>query len=90
VETAFALAPGRVADRVIETEHGFEIAGVAREEPREASFEDLRDSIRRGSRRSPREGVAGVHERDLEQGRRRSDEKALEQLASETAHKRSR
>ncbi|WP_242393560.1 peptidylprolyl isomerase [Anaeromyxobacter oryzisoli] len=46
-EAAFAAKPGQVVDRVIETEHGFQLLKVlAHEEGQEARFEDLREGIR--------------------------------------------
>ncbi len=47
VEVAFALQPGRVAERVVETQRGFEVVKVlAREEGREASYEEMREGIK--------------------------------------------
>lgn len=91
-EAAFALAPGRVADRVIETAHGFEIVkALAREERRDASFEDLRDSIK-ARLTADRRDKAFQEFMDAIWNRSdvKIDDKALEQLASETAHKRYR
>lgn len=46
-EAAFSARPGPAAERVIETEQGFQIVKVlSREEGREASFDELRDAIR--------------------------------------------
>jgi parvulin-like peptidyl-prolyl isomerase len=46
-EVAFSAPPGRVVDRVVETEQGFQIVKViARETGREASYDELRDPIR--------------------------------------------
>lgn len=47
VEAAFGLQAGRVAERVVETERGFEVVKLlAREEGREASFEELGEGIK--------------------------------------------
>lgn len=46
-EAVFAARPGQVLDGVIETEEGFQLVKVlAREEGREASFDELREGIR--------------------------------------------
>jgi hypothetical protein len=46
-EVAFSAPPGRIADRVIETEQGFQLVKViAREAAHEASYDELRDPIK--------------------------------------------
>jgi hypothetical protein len=46
-DVAFTVAPGRIVERVVETAHGFHVVKVlAREEGREASFDELREAIK--------------------------------------------
>jgi hypothetical protein len=46
-EAAFALSPGQIVERVLESEQGFQIVKlIAREEGSEASYEALRESIK--------------------------------------------
>ncbi len=46
-EVAFAAPPGRIVERVLETEQGFQVVKViAREAGREASYDELRDAIK--------------------------------------------
>lgn len=91
-EAAYALAPGRLAERVIETEQGFQLVKVlAVEESREASYDGLRDSIRARLTADRREKafeefIAAIwKDADVT-----IDEKALEKLASEKTQKTSK
>lgn len=91
-EAAFSVQPGRIVDRVVETEQGFQVVKVlAREEGRGASYEELRETIRARlttDRRDKafKEFVDAIWSRaDV-----KIDEKALEMLATEKMEKRSR
>lgn len=84
-EAVFAARPGQVLDGVIETEEGFQLVKVlAREEGREASFDELREGIRARL-------AAERHERALKafldarwaQAKVEIDEKALEAASKE-------
>jgi parvulin-like peptidyl-prolyl isomerase len=84
-EAAFAARPGQILDRVIETDEGFQLVKVlAREEGREASFDELREGIRARL-------TAERHERALKafldarwaQAKVEIDEKALEAASKE-------
>jgi parvulin-like peptidyl-prolyl isomerase len=88
-DAAHATPLGRIADRVIETEQGFQIVKVlAVEEAQEASYDELRDSIKARLTADRREKafeefMAAIwKDADV-----RIDEKALEKLASEKTQK---
>ncbi len=86
-EVAFSAPPGRIAERVIETDQGFQIVKViAREAGREASYDELRDAIKTrltAERREKafKEFMDGLWKRsDV-----KIDEAALKQLATDEA-----
>lgn len=86
-ELAFSLKPGEVAGRVVETAQGFQVVKLlAREEGREASYEEVREAIR-ARLTSDRRDKALKEFLDAQwQGARvEIDEKALETAAREPA-----
>jgi hypothetical protein len=86
-EVAFSAPPGRVVDRVIETEKGFQIVKViAREAGREASWDELRDPIKARLTAERREKASKAFmDAVWTKGNVVIDEAALKQVAVEAA-----